>query len=411
MEFFEALGARVDALWRAHDYNEQHFPESAFQALEELPPSRHTTLLDIVSAATQAHRLPPQTDMAALFGDPPLTVYAGRNFRIEVLFWLRGVPEVHQHSFSGAFHVLEGSSIHTRWRFVPEERVDMRLLLGRVEFTDAELLARGDNRQIVAGPSMYHATYHMDKPSLTVVIRTPNEADKNPQYSLTPPNVAHAPFDRLEVVVRQSQLLNMLAQVRPAEFLEHVRHLLSTKDGYWVYEVLHGLWQAIDDEEARQQVLATSRQRHPRLLKALETSFDRFFREDRIMHTRLEVGDDPELRFFLALLRNVPDGAEIRALIRQRHGDRDVIELIESWVRRMARRGVLNFDLHESWILALRFLLLGRTEEEILTHFLEAEPTLSAPRRSEDVRELCAAVKSSWIFGPLFLDSRVSVSR
>jgi hypothetical protein len=160
----------------------------------------------------------------------------------------------------------------------------------------------------------------MDKPSLTVVIRTPNEADRLPQYLLSPPFVAYSPFDREDAVVRQAQLLSMMWQVQPAECLEQLRWLLSVKDGYWTYEVLQTLWRSLDDEDARQQVLAVARQRHRRLMSALEPSLDRTLRGDRIMRARLDVGDDPELRYLLALLRNVPDGREIQRLIAQRLG-------------------------------------------------------------------------------------------
>jgi hypothetical protein len=408
MDFFSTLGARVDALWQQQDYDEAHFPKVALHALEELPPRRHTSLLEVVSGATNASCLPPQTDMKAGFGDPPLTVFEGRNFRIEVLFWLRGVPGIHQHGFSGAFHVLEGSSIHTRWRFVAEERVGMRLVLGRVEFTDAEILQQGDNREILAGPSMYHATYHMDKPSLTVVVRTPNEADQQPQYLLTPPSIASTPFNRQDSVVRQAQLLNTMLQVRPAECLDHLRRLLSVKDGYWTYEVLQTLWRTIDDEHARQLLLATARQRHPRLTNALESSLNRFVREEKIMRVRIDTGDDPDLRYLLALLRNVPDASEIRRLLALRHPGRDVVELIELWVRRLAASGVLGFELHDSWIVTLRHLLRGASEEQIAEYFGGTAAKPGNPRCLGDVRELCEALKRSWLFQSLFASTQVS---
>jgi hypothetical protein len=36
--------------------------------------------------------------------------------RIEALFWVDGTTSIHQHSFSGAFQVLAGKSIHSRYR-------------------------------------------------------------------------------------------------------------------------------------------------------------------------------------------------------------------------------------------------------------------------------------------------------
>jgi hypothetical protein len=410
MEFFQQLGEHVEALWQQQGCDEAAFPQIAARALGELPPHKHTNLLEVVNKATSAHNLPTQRDMKASFGDPPLTLFEGRNFRIDVLFWLSGVPGIHQHAFSGAFHVLEGSSIHTRWRFVAEDRVNVRLILGRAEFTDVEILQQGDIREILAGPSMWHATYHLDKPSLTVVVRTVVEPDKVPQYSLTPPGVATAPFHRLDSVVRQAQLLNMMLQVRPEECFAQLRRLLSVKDGYWIYEVLQHLWRAIDDEDARYMVLATVRQHHSRLVDALEASLDYGVRGDRIMRVRMDVGEDADLRYLLALLRNVPDGSEIRRLISIRHPGSDVVMLIEGWVRKLAATGVLGFSLHESWFVTLRHLLNGISEEQIALYFCGITSEGGNPSSLEDVRELCAALKRSWLFRPLFSATRVTNS-
>jgi hypothetical protein len=54
-------------------------------------------------------------------------VYAGRRFYVEVVFWAEGTTAIHQHSFSGAFQVLVGSSIHTLYGFERGEAVAREL--------------------------------------------------------------------------------------------------------------------------------------------------------------------------------------------------------------------------------------------------------------------------------------------
>ncbi len=150
------------------------------------------TFWDVAKWGLTAERLPPQVDLSAKFGQPPLTVYSGRDFRIEVLFWVQGVPAIHQHSFSGAFHVMHGSSLQSLWDFEPTEQVAMRLAFGRVSLKKAELLRKGDSRPIIAGNRLIHSTFHLDRPSLTVVVRTVGETDQLPQYSYLPPTIAYA---------------------------------------------------------------------------------------------------------------------------------------------------------------------------------------------------------------------------
>jgi len=151
VEFFQRLGSMVTRLWKERDYNEEDFPEVASRGLSELPPDQHVSFWDVSKWALTCERLPGQADLSAKFGQPPLTVFGGRDFRIEVLFWVQGIPAIHQHSFSGAFHVMHGSSLQSLWEFEPTEQVAMRLALGRVSLKKAELLRKGDSRPIIAG--------------------------------------------------------------------------------------------------------------------------------------------------------------------------------------------------------------------------------------------------------------------
>jgi hypothetical protein len=411
MDFFSVLGARVDALWQARDYDEGAFPDASFRALEEMPPCDHTALADIVQAALRANHLTPQDDLAAEFGDPPYTAFNGRGFRIEVLFWMRGVPSVHQHAFSGAFHVLEGSSIHTQWEFEVERRFDVRLMIGEVRFAGAELLKKGDNRRIIAGPSMCHATYHMDRPSITVVIRTLNEVEHNPQYAYSPPALATAPFDRLQTVIRQTQLLNLLRQVQPTAYMDQIRYLVTSKDAYSTYEFLNGAHAQLQDEEDLQQLMATAKLRHPQLTAALQNVLARDASDDKVLRARIDVGDDAELRFFLALLRNVPDGGEIARLVGERYPGLDFPALAESWLRRLSASGVFGFEFREAWFLMARYLLQGFSEQEILWKFRETDAGVSVPRTEADVAELAASLRDSWLLRSLFARGLVATPR
>ena len=55
--------------------------------------------------------------------------------------------------FSGAFRVLEGSSIHVRYGFSQDDAITSRLLVGDLRFGGAEFLRRGDVRSTPAMPS------------------------------------------------------------------------------------------------------------------------------------------------------------------------------------------------------------------------------------------------------------------
>jgi hypothetical protein len=127
--------------------------------------------------------------------------------------------------------VLHGSSLHALWKFEGMRRIETRLLIGRAALEHAELLHTGDTRQILAGNAMFHATHHLDRPTVSVVVRTLVETDKQPQYTLLPPSIAIAQREEVAAVKRQTQLLSMLlASARLGEYFELMNHLLATKD-------------------------------------------------------------------------------------------------------------------------------------------------------------------------------------
>ena len=128
------------------------------------------------------------------FGEPPITLFRSRDFAISALVWLDGSTAVHQHGFSGAFRLLEGSSIHVEYNFSVAETITRRLLLGDLQPQGAELLQRGDVRQITAGSDFIHALFHLDRPSVTVVVRTNSESLGVPRFGYFAPGLAYDPF-------------------------------------------------------------------------------------------------------------------------------------------------------------------------------------------------------------------------
>lgn len=401
MEFFQSLGRLITQRWKARNYNEKIFPEIANDALTELPPYRHVNSWEIVEWATKQTTLPPQADMEAKFGDPPLTVYSGRAFRIEALFWIRGLPAVHQHSFSGAFHVLEGSSIHSLWTFEPQHRVAVRLILGRTEFQSAEILLQGDTRPILAGDQMYHATYHLDKPSITIVVRTGSEADRQPQYTLLPPTVAYPQQDTINTVKRQNQILNMLlASGQSRKYQELALHFCATQDAYSLFQMLISTFVSIEDESDREQLLLIARLKHPELMTALEPVLRRQEISSRIGRIRQSV-IARDLKFFLALLRNIPDRDIILELVQQRYPHRDPITAVVDWVDQLSELDVLEVHFHESWLLMLRCLLTTSSASEAERAYMQHTPVPNGPSNESELRELSSALQNYWLLNPL----------
>ncbi len=402
MEFFQRLGSLVTRLWKERNYNEEDFPEVANRGLSELPPDQHVSFWDVSKWALTCERLPGQADLSAKFGQPPLTVFGGRDFRIEVLFWVQGIPAIHQHSFSGAFHVMHGSSLQSLWEFEPTEQVAMRLALGRVSLKKAELLQKGDSRPIIAGKRLIHSTFHLDRPSLTVVVRTLGEINKLPQYSYLPPTIAYAQDHDVPSVQRRSQLLRMLlTSGKRAEYNEIARHVLGTEDAYSVFQFLLSTFELIEDEDERQNLLLAARWKHPKLIQALQPALLQAERRNKIVQVRERVSNS-DLQFFLALLLNVTERPAILSLIEQRYPSRDPATAIVTWVRELSELGVLGVRFPEPWLLMLQCLLMKRSDHEIQRKFSDQYATERVPNIESGLGELSAGLRNSWLLEPVF---------
>jgi len=402
MEFFQTLGSLVTRLWKERNYNEEDFPEVATRGLSKITADQHVSFWDVAKWALTCERLPGQADLSAKFGQPPLTVFGGRDFRIEVLFWVQGIPAIHQHSFSGAFHVMQGSSLQSLWDFEPTEQIAMRLALGRVSLKKAELLRKGDSRPIIAGKQLIHSTFHLDRPSLTVVVRTLGEEDKLPQYAYLPPTIAYADQSDIPSVRRRTQLLRMLLiSGKRAEYNEIAHHILGTEDAYSVFRFLFSTFEMINDEDQRHSLFLAARLKHPSLIEALQPALLQAERRNRIMSIRERVSNS-DLQFFLALLLNVPERPAILNLVEQRYPSRDPITAIVTWVRELSDMGVLGARFPEPWFLMLRCLLTKRSTPEIQRAFRDQYATQHITNIESELSELSSGLQESWLLQPIF---------
>ena len=132
-------------------------------------------------------------DAASPFGDVPLTLARGSGFSIQLLLWSVGSTAIHSHSFSGAFTVLKGSSLHTQYVVETLHRFSAGGRWVRCSVEKVERLEVGDVRVITSGERMVHSTFHLDEPTLTLVVRSDYEPWSGPQLLIVPPDIAIAP--------------------------------------------------------------------------------------------------------------------------------------------------------------------------------------------------------------------------
>lgn len=346
--YFARLAADVWRLWKDYQYDEAAFSDVALRMLTEAPPAGQVSFLEVAKFGLFTNPLPFQADIESAFGQPPLTVHWQPEFRIEVLFWTSTVIGIHQHAFSGAFHLLTGSSLHTVWDFKCEERLSSQLLLGALDLKKAELLGVGDTRAIVAGNHFIHCTYHLDQPTITVVIRTNSEKNHLPQYSYLEPFLAYDPVHGNAGVRRRLQLLEMLNSTRrDNELLDAIKCLLEDVNHYYAFLYLKEAYRFIADETKRNMLVSWAGTKHGRLAESFRLVLDTQEQRDSMRRVAEKIGQG-ELRLFTGLLRNIPKSDEILKIIRERFPQEDPLTMIDKWTAELSQHDLSGLGLSAS---------------------------------------------------------------
>src|SRR5690242_8768868 len=127
---FKQLGDTVLERWKRENFSLAKFPDIARAALDAQPPARKVKLPALVRDFLLSEDQPVTTDSP--FGEPELMVYSQPRFYIPLPFWMNATTAIHQHEFSGAFHVMHGSSIHAHYEFENARPVTPYIRLGNL---------------------------------------------------------------------------------------------------------------------------------------------------------------------------------------------------------------------------------------------------------------------------------------
>ncbi len=374
--FFTELGRTVSARWKAVNFSLPAFPGIARTTLEERPPAENVDLVALVREFLLDDEQPFQT--ASGFGQPELVVYDDPRFYIQILFWLDGTTQIHQHEFSGAFHVLEGSSLHSEFTFENPRPVSAHFRLGDLRLERTRLLATGSTVPIISGGACIHALFHLDTPSVTVVVRTHSDPGTGPQFTYLPPHVAVDPFFTDALTTRRMQLLDGLERTDDPAYVDLVREMAGGLDferGFFVLQNCLGHLRASDEWEETWEVF---RAKHGALADPVAATLDEILWRDRLVGFRGSV-TDIEHRFFLALLLNVPGRAELLELVGQRWGG-DAAETVARWAEEL-------LEVSEDGVLLLDADFPPEVDPEILLddlrEFLRGRPASRVPAMRE----------------------------
>jgi hypothetical protein len=345
-KFFNKLGRDIYESWRKENFSLEVFPGIAQGALDAEPPASHVDLDELLHDFLLSDEQPYQS--ASGFGQPELIVFDSPKFYIQILFWLDGTTDIHQHEFSGAFHVMHGSSIHSEFSFENAESVTAHFRVGNLRLKQTHLLETGSTVPIVSGRAGIHALFHLETPSVTVVVRTHSDPGTGPQFTYLPPHLAVDPVQSDTLTARRKQLLDMLERTGDERYPDLVAEMIGTLDFERGFFILQNCMAHLREIGAWDDLWELFEQKHGQLASFVLPTIGEILRRDTIAAMRGEI-EDVEHRFFLALLLNLESRDDLLKMVGQKM-EGDPLLAILRWAEEL-------MQMTESglWILDARF--------------------------------------------------------
>ena len=400
MLIYEELGDRIDRAWERAHRDEKAFPKIAAEALREARVPDRSGADDLLAWLFATPSIPAQNDLAEAFGEPPITVYRGRGFHIEVLFWLRTVTTIHTHGFSGAFQALAGDRLQTRHAFDVAERYNARLLLGEVRYLGGEMIRPGDVFEITN--DLAHALVHLASPSATIVVRTASDPECGPQYDYRAPHIAWDAFHADELRERKLQGLRLLCRLDRADALLRAIEVVECSDLATCLGVLDLTYQRYRTTDAIQSVIDAAKARHG---DKITRAFLSTLREERRLRAAqglrgIVTGEDEKV--LVALLHHAPTRDDIADLVRARFPGEDALEKIEALAASLTGVDRIGVDMDDPLTRALFRAMLRADTPRAIRKRLAAEFDPAAVEAQSDAIDRHADRIRGTVLAPLF---------
>ena len=399
MEYFNSLGVTLASEWASRNFDSEAFPDLAMRALERSRLCDHVTAEEIPEWAATVAWLPYQPNLNTRFGEPPITLFWHPKFYIEALHWTVGTPEIHRHTFSGAFAILEGSSIQSRYTFETEKRVSARMALGKLRLKEVRWLAKGDLEPIRSGDELIHSVFHLETPSVTIVVRTNTDVENQPQYRYHRPGLAIDPFYKDANVLRRVQMLAFLDKVNSPRFADIAELSIVNSDLYGAYLIFDYLRFSPNGLKVFDSLIDVARQRHGSDIDRLRAVLEESDRE-AVIRSRRAFVTLPDHRFLLALLMNVPSRDAILDIVSRRFPGRDAKDLVAQWAFDMSGVDLSGVEFDDLNRLVFRHLMDGMPVSEVVRRLGEEYEFPETETGDEQLAEHCRQMLQS-MFGPL----------
>ena len=318
---FTQLGERIRHTWAKHHYSEDALVETALTELNQSNIHKLLHANDLIEYALNPNVCNAAHQIDSPFGDLQQIMYSHSKFYIECLYWCDGTTAIHDHGFSGAFYVMSGSSINVEYDFEPQERINHHFSFGKLSHPRISKLTAGMAKSIYSGQRFIHSVFHLDNPTVSIVVRTYQDDDALPQFDYRD-NKIRLVEQLLPEFSKKITAFRFILQSNTEKFVRLFKKIYLESpfdERYWLIRAFYPnliqlpyLWDFINaiDCSKNKMILETV---------ALEAMLH------KVIQLRNSISDK-DTRYFLALLLNLPTWKELLSFITQYNMDAKFID-------------------------------------------------------------------------------------
>jgi len=259
-------------------------------------------------------------------------------------------------------------------------------------------------RPIHSGDRLIHQLFHLEAPSVTIVVRTFVDRHHLPQYKYLLPGLAVDPDDRDSTRARRLVLLGAMAKGQIEGLREFSIKLIESCDPETAFSVFSFLTARKVDGALLDELVHLARRRHGDIAELFRRVCEEERRTRIVTNLRAKVSD-PKARFLLALLMLMPDRDSILETIQLEFPNCEPLAAIDTCIEPMSGQETIGFDFSPMNKLIFHGLVEGWSAETLLQR-LEAKFGSDAIDQQRDrLLQHASKLAGSPLFSPLLSQS------
>jgi hypothetical protein len=335
------LAQALESRWSATGHAAAAFPDIAESCLREARLHESFDLAELASEWALRDQCLPFDLSNEDAAEPALTLYEEPHarFTIHLYLWAEFFRTgIHDHAIAGANVHLLGHSLHARYRFEPQQHAGPGLCFGDLSVLRADVLGPGDAYAIAPDRSFIHEVFHLDVPTVTLIVRSTIGANYRPM-AYYPPGLAMDTATSIGPVAEKLwQFDRFLRRTAKSDVAPYLQALLGRADSCHLAAFLIRSCERAESLAEIEPLLAGLRQASPCAAELEAAAWHRLAARQAAGGTVRDSGH----RLFMALLQTFGYRPQLFERIRERHPARRVPEVIHDCLTAMALRSAMS---------------------------------------------------------------------